>query len=121
MSETEAQLDWSTAEVNDGKLVVALDHQPSKPWAERFDATARLLNHGSWSKVRVKKGEVRVSRVLPGSEDRLRHFLESVVLEANAGSQPAPEPRKRQADSPDRQMTERFRTFAGEPTEEPGS
>ena len=70
--------------------------------------------------MRVKKQAVRVSDVVPGSEAKLRHHLESVVAQANADHR-EPEPGGGEenepsgpsdADGPDAQMAERFRSFA---------
>ena len=115
-----AKLDWSTAEVHEGTLVVALDGRPAKGWADRFAATARLLNHGHWEKVKVKKAEVRIAPVSEGEEERVRHFLESVVLEVNSAIAPDEAEATGDTDPPERDgprdadhaMTERFRAFA---------
>jgi len=119
----EVTLNWSTAEVKDGTLRVDLDGQIPKGWRDSFETTVRLLGHGDWGKVRVKKRAVRVSDVVPGSEEKLRHHLESVVAQANAdhrepesggaeenGAHERAEPSD--ADGPDAQMAERFRSFA---------
>ena len=74
------------------------------------------------------KKSVRVADVSEGSEERLRHFLESVVEQANADHQPdeterddsdedADENEERDDDDrddagPDAEMSERFRSFA---------
>lgn len=118
------ELDWSTAEVHDGILAVALDGKPPKEWIARFKSTVQLLNHGSWEKVELKKGEVSVKTITAGDEDRVRHFLESAVLEANGAVAPddsdtdrddtgeeADDAASRQ-DGPDTEMTKRFRAFA---------
>ncbi|MBV9466166.1 MAG: hypothetical protein JO169_08625, partial [Solirubrobacterales bacterium] len=64
--------------------------------------------------------------VQPGTEDKLKHFLESVVQQANAGyddpepqEEPADEEQRpeRDAEDPDEQMTERFRSFGGDQPE----
>lgn len=120
----QTQLDWSTAEVHDGTLTVTLGGKPPKEWVARFKRTVRLLNHGSWEKVELKKGEIRMKPVTAGDEDRVRHFLEGAVLEANhalapdesdTDSEDAAEDHddaaSRQA-GPDTEMTERFRAFA---------
>jgi hypothetical protein len=114
------KLDWSTAEVHEGTLVVALDARPAKGWAARSATTARLLNHGHWEKVKVKKGEVRIAPVSEGEEERVRHFLESVVMEANSAIAPDETETTKDPDPPeqgdasdaDYAMTERFRAFA---------
>jgi hypothetical protein len=133
---TNLQLDWSTAEVSKGKLTVSLDDRPSDQWVARFERTARLLDHGTWPDIKLKKGEITVKGVEPGSEERLRFFLESVVQEANAGEGPeeeqaaasedareeeeeAAEDSSQEAADPDAEMTERFRSFGGE--DRPGS
>lgn len=91
-------------------------------WKDSFERTAALIGGGDWGKVKLKKDRVRVGDVPEGGEDRLRHFLESVVLQANAAhpgaeaaspdEQDADEP---EADGPDARMTSRFRSFAGSP------
>jgi hypothetical protein len=105
------QLDWSSAEVSQGKLSVSLDGKPTKEWRARFERTVQLLDHGTWA-------------VEPGSEEKLRFFLDSVVQEANGeqpdenddeerdGDQVETEPEA--DDDPDREMTDRFRASAPE-------
>jgi hypothetical protein len=80
----EITLDWSTAEVKDSKLTVPLDGDIPKGWRQSFETTVRLLGSGDWGEIQVKRDRVRVSDVEPGSEDKLRHHLESVVAQANA-------------------------------------
>ena len=73
----------------------------------------------------LKKQEVRVSDVAPGTEEKLRHFLESVVLQANASRGPDEDDcgdgsdAERVDSEDDRrvEMTERFRSFAEEERE----
>jgi hypothetical protein len=118
-------LDWSSAEVHDGKLVVALDSKPPKEWKEAFARATRLLNRGTWDEVTLKKGRVSLASIVPGEEDRARHFLESVVLEANSAIEPTDqeddrtgedadraEQQDEHEDPQDREMTERLRSFA---------
>ena len=81
-------LDWSTAEVKDQKLTVPLDGDIPKGWRKAFEATVRLLGGGEWGEIQVKRDKVRVSDVEPGSEEKLRHHLEAVVLQANAEHEP---------------------------------
>jgi hypothetical protein len=124
----EPTLDWSSAEVREGKLTVALEGELPRGWKDTFEATARLLGSGDWEEVKLKKQQVRVSGLSPGSEDKLRHFLESVVQQANADhytadeqSEPGEDASDEDAsaqdaendseDSPDTEMTERFRSF----------
>lgn len=127
------QLDWNTAEVSDRKLTVSLDEKPGEEWVASFERTATLLDHGTWPEITLKKRQIVVKQVEPGSEEKLRFFLESVVQEANAAhgsddeEESPDEPDKdsdeeepqadedSQADEdPDAEMTDRFRSFAGE-------
>jgi hypothetical protein len=119
---TPAHLNWAEAEVKDSKLVVGLEGEIPTGWKQSFETTVKLLGGGEWGKVQIKKQAVQVSKVAPGSEEKLRHFLESVVEQANADHPPkeaekTDEPDKEKAaddddDSPDAGMTERFRSFA---------
>jgi hypothetical protein len=119
-------LNWSGAEVKDATLVVSLEGELPTGWKKSFDRTVTLLRGGDWGKVQLKKGSVRVSDVEAGTEEKLRHFLESVVEQANADHPPdEPDSDDRdedegderqddddETDGPDTQMTERFRSFA---------
>src|SRR5581483_5306297 len=115
----EAKLNWSSAEVSDGTLKVELDGELEKDWKQSFKTTVRLLGNGDWGEVELKKGTIRVTGVTPGSEEKLRHYLESVVEQANA-SQAPPEEEPDAADEdedaaeegPDAEMSQRFRAFA---------
>jgi hypothetical protein len=78
------KLDWSSAEVSDAKLKISLSSAAPKKWRDAFERTAALLSHGKWETVlSPRKGSVVVSPVQAGDEDRVRQFLEGVVLEAN--------------------------------------
>jgi len=124
----EPQLDWSTAEVHDSKLSVSLDGEAPRSWRETFERTAALLGANDWGSVKLKKRGIEVTGLVPGSEEKLRHYLESVVQEANAAHAPEvdneggdEEPSGHHGEdsaedggvSPDVEMTERFRSFAG--------
>ncbi len=120
-------LDWSSAEVRDGKLEVALRGELPKGWKDGFVRTVALLHGSEWGKVTVKKDRIRVHDVAEGDEDRLRHFLESVVLQANATAEPdeaeAHEDGDADADEPSNlntAMTERFRSFAADTDNQEG-
>jgi hypothetical protein len=116
------QLDWSSAEVSDGKLTVRLDDKPDSEWSARFERTVQLLDHGNWPDINLKKGQITVKQIEEGSEERLRFFLESAVQEANGESEPDQEAEKDETededepseDDPDVEMTDRFRAFASE-------
>jgi hypothetical protein len=120
---SEPKLDWSKAEVREAQLTVALEGEAPRGWKNTFERTAALLGRGEWEQVQLKKQTVRVSGVTPGGEDKLRHFLESVVQQANADHLPA-ETESDEDDgdaddaaeeesgaSEDAEMTERFRSF----------
>lgn len=120
------QLDWSSAEVNQGKLTVSLNDKPNDEWQARFERTVQLLDRGTWPGIELSKRKITVAEVEPGTEERLRFFLESAVQEAN-GEQPSDqdededreqeaaeddEERGESGEDPDREMAERFRSFA---------
>lgn len=117
-------LDWSSAEVHDGTLEVGLSGERPKGWKESFQRTVALLHGRNW-KIELKKDRVRVQDVAQGGEERVRHFLESVVLQANADHEETrvdaheePEGDEDEPDEPkgpDAEMTERFRSFAAGP------
>ncbi len=117
-------LNWSTAEVKDGKLTVPLDGDVPKGWRKSFETTVKLLGSGDWGEIQVKRDQVRVSDVEPGSEDKLRHHLEAVLAQANADHEPDegeddedPDADESEPgagdedDGPDAEMTQRFRSF----------
>jgi hypothetical protein len=123
----EPQLDWSSAEVHDSKLSVPLDGEPPRGWRDTFERTAALLGANDWDSVKLKGRQVEVTGLKQGGEEKLRHYLESIVQEANAAH--APEENEESDDdersgdhdedsveeraaSPDTEMTERFRSFA---------
>ena len=112
-------LKWASAEVKDAKLTVELTGASPKGWKQSFERTVTLLGDGDWGKIQLKKGAVQVSDVTPGSEDKLRHHLEAIVVQANAaheeeedgsGDGDAPE-------GPDAEMTDRFKAFADDEEE----
>ncbi|MGZ4186246.1 MAG: hypothetical protein ACXVUE_01415 [Solirubrobacteraceae bacterium] len=127
---SDVKLNWSTAKVEDSKLTVDLDGELPSGWKDSFDAVARLLaSSADWGEVKLKgKKSVLVSDVSKGSEERLRHFLESVVEQSNADHRPDESGRDDADESddadedeggddqdeagPDDQMSERFRSFA---------
>src|SRR2546423_8778678 len=90
-SNSQPRLDWGQAEVKDGKLTVSVAGEPPNGWKDTIEKTAALLGSGDWDTVRMKKQTVTVEGVRPGNEDKLRHFLESVVQQANATHEPEAE------------------------------
>jgi hypothetical protein len=127
---SEVNLSWSEAQVKDAELSVPLDGEAPKQWRQVFDRTVALLGHGEWGEITVKKDRVLVTDVTPGSEEKLRHHLESVVAQANATledaegeeSEEAKEEQEApdhdgedQPSDPDAEMTERFRSGSNRP------
>ena len=120
------KLAWDTATVKDSKLTLEVAGEPPEDWQDAFERSVKLLQGGGreWGEVELKKKQVRIADVSPGSEEKLRHFLEAVVQQVNAhdedadedgdGSDPA-------ADTPDGQMTKRFREFGEQESAEAGA
>ncbi len=107
---TRVEIDWGSAEVHDGELVVDLTDAAPKSWRGRFDAVRPQLERGGkrWESVVAKKRRIVVTGVEEGGEDDVRLLLESLVREANASE---PEPEEAQADPADERMTAAFRGF----------
>jgi hypothetical protein len=116
------EFDWSSAEVTDGTLVVALSGKTRKKWREAFERATALLSHGSWhARLSQKNRAVKVEPVRPGEEERVRQFLEGAVLEANRtivaeeelfDDSPSDSEGEDPQPSRDDEMTQRFRSFA---------
>jgi hypothetical protein len=113
------QIDWGSADVRDATLTVALTGRASKAWRERFEAVHALLEHSErdWGGVVIKRKAIEVEGVHEGSEEALRHFLESVVLQANAELAPDDDGASASIDATpqlasDRRMSAAFRGFA---------
>ena len=78
------ELNWSSAEVTDGKLTLEFSHKPPKKWRDAFARTVALLNHGDWNTaLSARNGSVEVEPVHVGDEERVRQLLEGAALEAN--------------------------------------
>jgi hypothetical protein len=63
-------IDWASAEVKDGVLLVALTGASSKDWSERFEGVLRLLeqSNGAWGGVGLSKKAIEVKSVQPAGE-----------------------------------------------------
>jgi len=111
---TDIHIDWSSADVREGRLTVAFGEKPTKEWVERLaQIVDRLARAGSgWSAIEVGKREVHVEGVEAGSEKDLRHFLESAVLQANADQESDDEPSGATRSEEDQARTDAFRAFA---------
>jgi hypothetical protein len=107
------EIDWSSAEVDDGRLTVPVTGKPSKKWADAVTRVLDRLQRGErWGEIKVTKKQLRVEAVEPGTEADLRHLLESAVLQANSEFEDdEPEAEDERSDA-DQQMTDAFRAFA---------
>ena len=122
----DVNLNWDSTAVKDGRLVVELDGEVTSEWKNSFATTVRLLGSHQWGQVQLKKKKVHVDSVAAGMEEKLRHYLESVVGQANAlqrvdeeeEEEEEEEPGARETESseepsgPDAELTGRFRSFA---------
>jgi hypothetical protein len=128
---SEPVLDWSSASVSGGELVVAIAGELPSGWKRDFEATVALLDHSGSLSIQVKKQKLTVGGISSGEEERVRHLLESSVQQANADlldedededggendgehGDDAPEESDSDTseDDPDAEMTDRFRSFA---------
>jgi hypothetical protein len=113
---SDVTLDWASADVRTGRLDVPLCGEVPPGWTQGFDRAAALLHAGDWGKIKCKADRVRVRDVAEGEEDRLHHFLESVVTQANASCDPddddASDENGAEESGADAEMTARFRSFA---------
>jgi hypothetical protein len=120
------EIEWESAEVDGGTLTVKLSEAASKEWRDRAAGVAEVLaerGRGRWGDVKVKKDTIRVAGLSEGEESDVRHFLESVVLEANSvlggddedgddeGEPSGDDEVGEDGDTPDRRMTDAFRSF----------
>ena len=114
----EVELDWAEATVESGKLRVPLQGEIPSEWGEHLERTVKLLRGGEWGAVELEEDAIAVSDVSAGTEDKLRHYLEGIVDQANAAHAAAQERERSEEqqdsahDGADAEMTERFRAFA---------
>jgi hypothetical protein len=118
MSDKRREIDWSSAEVHEGNVVVALTGKSSKAWSDSFDGVLRLLGHGTgdWGEIAHNKKTITVQGLQPKAEGRLRHFLEAVVVQVNAElAEPASESEQAEPVDPqeieDQEMSATLRSF----------
>jgi hypothetical protein len=112
-------IDWSTAQVRERELTVAFDEPISALERRRMAALVRRLERPGepWATIAAKKDRLIVSEIADGAEDDVRHFLESLVLEASAATDDADDARHEQVDARDQHMTDAFQAFAPESTQ----
>src|ERR1700724_3230920 len=84
------QIEWGSAQIEDATLTVELTGSASKAWKARFESVLALLDtpHSSWGEVRLTKKGIKIADLQQGRESELRHFLESIVLQANSDTAP---------------------------------
>ena len=115
MSDDIPGIDWSSAEVDDGRLTVAVGGRRSSAWTERLEEVLERLGRGGnrWGEIEAGKKKLRVDAVERGAEADLRHFLETAVLQANA-DEPPKEAKKSggERSEADQEMMDVFRSFA---------
>jgi hypothetical protein len=129
----EPTLDWSTAEVKDSKLTVQVDGDLPDGWEDTFNTTVKLLGGGSWGEIKLEEQKAEVSDLAAGDEEKIKHFLESVVQQANATHhsdedeeqgdgedgdehQEDGEESEQESDE-DKEMADRFQSFAKDDSE----
>jgi hypothetical protein len=110
---SDISIDWASAEVVDGKLTVGFDDKPPKDWTERFQAVIDRLSHpgNDWGAIKLAKGKLQVDEVQPGAESDLRHFLDSALLQTNAGGDDGDSEGDSRSER-DQALTDAFRAFA---------
>lgn len=86
---SDVQLNWESAEVENSTLSVDLEGEISEEWQGKFQTTAKLLGGGQWEDVEIEDNSVRVGGLHSGDEEKLRHYLESLVSQANASIEAA--------------------------------
>jgi hypothetical protein len=127
MSDKRREIDWASAEVREGNVVVALTGKSSKAWSDSFDGVLRLLGHGTggWGEIAHDKKTIEVHGLQPQAEGDLHHFLEAVVVQVNAElAEPASASASEQAEPADPQqiedqeMTATLRSFGDPPADE---
>jgi hypothetical protein len=115
------EIDWTTASVEDARLTVEITGDPGEKWLRRLQEVLERLDRSgtAWGEIEVTKATLRVPSVTDGAESDLRHLLESAVLQTNAEFEPddeADEDEAGGASDEDRGMTDRFRAFSGDDT-----
>ena len=103
MAAERRQIEWGTAEIDDGTLTVQLTGASSKSWKARFENVLALLDtpHSGRGEVSLTKKAIKVSG----------------VQQANTDTAPdAPPPHEEEDEEPDadEQMAQTFRGFAAE-------
>jgi hypothetical protein len=123
------EIDWASAKVKDSTLTVQVggDSDGAKEWSGRVQSVLRVLDRsgGKWGEIKVSQEKIQVADLREGSEPDLRHLLESAVLQANSDLAPDKdddaddgEDADEEARSGDQKMTDAFRAFASDSSED---
>ena len=107
-------IDWGGAVVEDATLKVGLTARPTRAWAQRFRMVLALLDRssGEWDAISLRADAITVTNLREGSEEKLRHMLESIVTEVQGGHVEDAGPRDQEREklrARDQRMTEAFR------------
>jgi hypothetical protein len=107
-------IDWGGAVVEDATLKVGLTARPTRAWAQRFRMVLALLDRssGEWDAISLRADAITVTNLREGSEEKLRHMLESIVTEVQGGHVEDTGPRDEEREklrASDRRMTDAFR------------
>ncbi|MEA2180094.1 MAG: hypothetical protein QOG77_3391 [Solirubrobacteraceae bacterium] len=95
-------IDWSAADVQEGRLSVPIRPDPDFAFLKVFDMV--LIESppppgaAAWGEVQFAGGQIVVSEVQPGSAPALERFLDGVVREADRRAGAERESLERQAD-----------------------
>jgi hypothetical protein len=130
----EVKLNWAEATVKKGKLAVPLAGDVPKGFKGHFETTVKLLGHRGWGKVDLKKKAVHVAGIDEGDPNDLRFYLEGLVDQANSavaaekdkkaskkkGTKGDDDTGDAEPEGPDAELTERFRSFAGQDADADG-
>jgi hypothetical protein len=121
----DVKLNWAESSVKKGKLEVPIAGEVPKGFKDHFENTVKLLGHGDWGKVELKKKVVHVARIDAGEPDDLRFYLEGLIDQANSAVAADQEKKAKkkgedakdadgdsEPEGPDAELTERFRSFA---------
>lgn len=110
----ERRIDWDTAEVRDGRLTVELVGDGPKGWTKRIPGVIAMLSPRGegWGEITANKHRLEVGAVKEGSEDDLRHLLESALQQVDADLSGDSQDSEDSDSGKDRKMAETFRRFA---------
>ena len=112
-------IDWGGAVVEDATLKVGLTARPTRGWGRRFRTVLALLDRssGEWDAISLRAAAITATNLREGSEEKLRHLLDSIVTEVNGGRVEENGPHDEQREmlrARDQRMTDAFRRLTGD-------